>query len=93
MVDHRSEDISLSVAQTNGVYVRMHASAYARMRGRLSVRRARNGASVGVCSQARLMTLEQGKPLAEARGEVDYGASFVDWFAEEVPASSRATTT
>ena len=32
---------------------------------------------------ARLMTLEQGKPLAEARGEVAYGASFVQWFAEE----------
>jgi succinate-semialdehyde dehydrogenase/glutarate-semialdehyde dehydrogenase len=29
------------------------------------------------------MTLEQGKPLAEARGEVVYGASFVEWFAEE----------
>ncbi|MGU9951742.1 MAG: NAD-dependent succinate-semialdehyde dehydrogenase, partial [Gammaproteobacteria bacterium WSBS_2016_MAG_OTU1] len=32
---------------------------------------------------ARLMTLEQGKPLAESRGEVAYGASFVQWFAEE----------
>ena len=32
---------------------------------------------------ARLMTLEQGKPLAESRGEVRYGASFVRWFAEE----------
>ena len=32
---------------------------------------------------ALLMTREQGKPLAEARGEVAYGASFVDWFAEE----------
>ncbi|MGB0684040.1 MAG: NAD-dependent succinate-semialdehyde dehydrogenase [Magnetovibrionaceae bacterium] len=32
---------------------------------------------------ARLMTIEQGKPLAEARGEVAYGASFVEWFAEE----------
>ncbi|QUJ70338.1 NAD-dependent succinate-semialdehyde dehydrogenase (plasmid) [Photobacterium sp. GJ3] len=31
----------------------------------------------------RLMTLEQGKPLAEAKGEVAYGASFIDWFAEE----------
>ncbi|MFN4309301.1 MAG: NAD-dependent succinate-semialdehyde dehydrogenase [Ferrovibrio sp.] len=30
-----------------------------------------------------LMTLEQGKPLAEAKGEVAYGASFVEWFAEE----------
>jgi len=32
---------------------------------------------------ALLMTSEQGKPLAEARGEVAYGASFVEWFAEE----------
>lgn len=32
---------------------------------------------------ALLMTLEQGKPLAEARGEVEYGASFLEWFAEE----------
>ncbi|RLA35816.1 MAG: succinate-semialdehyde dehydrogenase (NADP(+)) [Gammaproteobacteria bacterium] len=32
---------------------------------------------------AQLMTAEQGKPLAEARGEVVYGASFVEWFAEE----------
>ncbi|TOF56798.1 succinate-semialdehyde dehydrogenase (NADP(+)) [Vibrio parahaemolyticus] len=31
----------------------------------------------------RLMTLEQGKPLAEAQGEVVYGASFIEWFAEE----------
>ena len=30
-----------------------------------------------------LMTAEQGKPLAEAQGEVVYGASFVEWFAEE----------
>src|SRR3989344_5745415 len=32
---------------------------------------------------ARLMTAEQGKPLAESLGEVVYGASFVEWFAEE----------
>jgi succinate-semialdehyde dehydrogenase / glutarate-semialdehyde dehydrogenase len=31
----------------------------------------------------RLMTAEQGKPFAEAKGEVAYGASFVEWFAEE----------
>jgi len=30
-----------------------------------------------------LMTAEQGKPLAEAKGEVVYGASFIEWFAEE----------
>ncbi|CAK1840213.1 succinate-semialdehyde dehydrogenase (NADP(+)) GabD [Vibrio crassostreae] len=32
---------------------------------------------------AHLMTIEQGKPLAEAAGEVVYGASFIEWFAEE----------
>jgi len=32
---------------------------------------------------AALMTAEQGKPLAEARGEVAYGAAFIEWFAEE----------
>ncbi|MGB2591273.1 MAG: NADP-dependent succinate-semialdehyde dehydrogenase [Candidatus Acidiferrum sp.] len=32
---------------------------------------------------ARLMTLEQGKPLAESRGEVAYAAAFLEWFAEE----------
>jgi succinate-semialdehyde dehydrogenase / glutarate-semialdehyde dehydrogenase len=32
---------------------------------------------------ARLITLEGGKPLAEARGEAAYGASFIEWFAEE----------
>ncbi|MCG3266935.1 NAD-dependent succinate-semialdehyde dehydrogenase [Yoonia sp. I 8.24] len=30
-----------------------------------------------------IMTAEQGKPLAEARGEVAYGASFIEWFGEE----------
>lgn len=32
---------------------------------------------------ATLMTAEQGKPLAEARGEISYAAAFVEWFAEE----------
>ena len=32
---------------------------------------------------AQLMTAEQGKPLTESRGEVAYGASFLEWFAEE----------
>ena len=32
---------------------------------------------------ATLMTAEQGKPLAEAKGEIAYAASFIDWFAEE----------
>jgi len=32
---------------------------------------------------ARIMTIEQGKPFAEAKGEIAYGASFVEWFAEQ----------
>lgn len=32
---------------------------------------------------ARIMTLEQGKPLSDSRGEIDYAASFIKWFAEE----------
>jgi len=32
---------------------------------------------------ATLMTLEQGKPMGESRGEIDYAASFIRWFAEE----------
>ena len=32
---------------------------------------------------ARIITAEQGKPLAEARGEIAYAASFIEWFAEE----------
>ncbi|MCY4299409.1 MAG: NAD-dependent succinate-semialdehyde dehydrogenase [Flavobacteriaceae bacterium] len=32
---------------------------------------------------AQILTLEQGKPLHEAKGEIHYGASFIEWFAEE----------
>ncbi len=32
---------------------------------------------------ARLLSREQGKPLAESRGEIDYAAGFIEWFAEE----------
>ena len=38
---------------------------------------------------ALIMTTEQGKPLAEARGEIAYGASFIEWFAEEARARLR----
>ncbi len=46
---------------------------------------------------AAILTLEQGKPLAEARGEIAYGAAFIEWFAEEarrvygdiIPANTR----
>jgi succinate-semialdehyde dehydrogenase/glutarate-semialdehyde dehydrogenase len=36
---------------------------------------------------AQIMTAEQGKPLAEARAELNYGASYVEWFAEEAKRS------
>jgi succinate-semialdehyde dehydrogenase/glutarate-semialdehyde dehydrogenase len=39
---------------------------------------------------ARLMTAEQGKPLPEARGEISYAASFLEWFAEEARRSYGA---
>ena len=32
---------------------------------------------------APIMTMEQGKPLSESRGEIGYGASFIEWFSEE----------
>ncbi|SHN09208.1 NAD-dependent succinate-semialdehyde dehydrogenase [Roseibium suaedae] len=40
---------------------------------------------------ARILTLEQGKPLAEARGEIAYGNSFIKWFAEEARRISGST--
>src|SRR5438477_8438499 len=40
---------------------------------------------------ARLMTLEQGKPLSESRGEVAYAASFLEWFGEEAKRVYRDT--
>jgi succinate-semialdehyde dehydrogenase / glutarate-semialdehyde dehydrogenase len=40
---------------------------------------------------ARIMTREQGKPLAEARGEIDYAASFVEFYAEEAKRVSGDT--
>ena len=42
---------------------------------------------------ARIMTAEQGKPLPEAKGEVAYGASFVEWFAEEAKRIDGQTLT
>ncbi len=42
---------------------------------------------------ALLMTLEQGKPLAESRGEIDYAAGFLDWFAAEAQRMNAETVT
>src|SRR5512138_2404602 len=40
---------------------------------------------------AQILTAEQGKPLAEARGEIAYGAAFIEWFAEEAKRVSGDT--
>ena len=40
---------------------------------------------------ARLITLENGKPIADAKGEVAYAASFFEWFSEEAPRSYGET--
>ena len=40
---------------------------------------------------AQIMTLEQGKPLAEAKGEIVYAASFLEWFAEEAKRANGET--
>ncbi|MBO3143759.1 NAD-dependent succinate-semialdehyde dehydrogenase [Dermatophilus congolensis] len=64
------------------------AAAWARTssrdRGEL-LRRAFEAVTARADDFARLMTLEMGKPLAEARGEVAYGAEFLRWFSEEAP--------
>lgn len=46
----------------------------------------RNWFDLMMCHQddlGRILTLEQGKPLAEAKGEIAYGAAYIEWFAEE----------
>ena len=40
---------------------------------------------------AQILTAEQGKPLAEARGEIAYGASFIEWFGEEAKRGTTST--
>ena len=40
---------------------------------------------------ATILTLEQGKPLGDARGEIDYGASFIEWFAAEAVRTNGET--
>lgn len=64
-------------------------AAFAHWRTRTAAERATvlNRWSQGMLAHAgdlaRIMTIEQGKPLAEARGEVAYAAAFLSWFAEE----------
>lgn len=79
---------SLSAAQVDECIVSAH-SAMAEWSARTAKERARvlrdwfDLIEASVEDLARIMTLEQGKPLHEARGEIRYAASFIEWFAEE----------
>ncbi|MBC2885221.1 NAD-dependent succinate-semialdehyde dehydrogenase [Ochrobactrum sp. CM-21-5] len=79
---------SLGEAQT-GLAIDAAQAAFPAWRNKLPQERAtilRRWYELVIASRedlALLMTLEQGKPLGEARGEIDYGASFIEWFAEE----------
>ena len=79
---------SVGVAETRRAIEAAHA-AWAGWRARTAKDRAvilRRWFDLIIAHQddlAELMTLEQGKPLAEAKGEVVYSASFIEWFAEE----------
>ncbi|PSL16835.1 succinate semialdehyde dehydrogenase [Marinobacterium halophilum] len=79
---------SLSLEQVEDAIVHAHAAMPA-----WSARTAKERAQIlrrwfdlieaNVDDLARIMTLEQGKPLHEAKGEIRYAASFIEWFAEE----------
>ena len=79
---------SLDAAQTTRA-VDAAARAFPAWRGLLPQQRAnilRNWFELIMAAKddlALLMTLEQGKPLKESLGEIDYAASFVEWYAEE----------
>ncbi len=79
---------NLGVAETRRAIEAANA-AWAEWRGKTAKQRAvllRRWFELMVASQddlAALMTAEQGKPLAESAGEILYGASFIEWFAEE----------
>ncbi len=84
---------NLSAAATRDAIAAAHA-AFPDWRARSAHDRARtlrrwfDLTMENVDDLARLMTAEQGKPLAEARGEIAYAASFIEWFSEE---ARRAT--
>ena len=79
---------SLGVEETNQA-IAAAAAAYPAWRGESAARRAElleawhDAMMANLEDLARIMTLEQGKPLVESRGEVRYGAGFVKWFSEE----------
>lgn len=93
VIDPGSGDLLAAVASLDADDARdaieAAAAAFPRWRARLPQERGRHLRAWAELMRANrgdlalLMTLEQGKPLAEARGEIDYAASFLDWYAEE----------
>jgi succinate-semialdehyde dehydrogenase / glutarate-semialdehyde dehydrogenase len=79
---------SLGAQETNEAILAA-AAAYPAWRSASAARRAQlleawhDAMIANLEDLARIMTLEQGKPLVESRGEVRYGAGFVKWFSEE----------
>lgn len=79
--DMGAEDTRSAIAAAEAAWPAWRATPAPR---RAELLMAWHGAMTAAAADlALIMTLEQGKPLAEARGEVAYGAGFVRWFAEE----------
>lgn len=77
-------DVATAVSALDAAVAAAESWAATRPRERGEIlRRAFEGIIARQEEFARLMTLEMGKPLAEARGEVAYGAEFFRWFSEE----------
>ena len=79
--DMNADDTRVAIAAANAAWPAWRALA-AKERGAI-IRKWFELLMANQEDLARLMTAEQGKPMAESRGEVAYGASFVEWFAEE----------
>ncbi|MDN4999306.1 NAD-dependent succinate-semialdehyde dehydrogenase [Bradyrhizobium sp. GCM10027634] len=75
------DDTSAAIAAAAKAYGSWRAKTNA---GRAALLEAWHGLMIAHLDDlARILTLEQGKPLEESKGEIRYGASFVKWFAEE----------
>ncbi|MFU8784930.1 NAD-dependent succinate-semialdehyde dehydrogenase [Aliidiomarina sp.] len=86
--EHITDVANLGAAETERAIAAAHA-AWPAWRARTAADRAgvlRRWYELVMANQqalAEIMTLEQGKPVAEAKGEIAYAASYIEWFAEE----------
>lgn len=79
--DMASEDVRFAVERANAAFQSWKSfSAYERAE---TLRRWCDTILANMDDLAVLLTQEQGKPLAEAKAEISYGVSYIDWFAEE----------